>query len=942
MTYTSKFQQEFLRQGPVREKNKAHEDLEYVLFSMAGVVYPDQTGEYKIAQGHAISANISRNTLGQILASCPNGKTYNLSCALRNANLDYFNLLPNDRCLPLLEKLQPDLKTANKLKGASKEVPIYQIEQDAIARYKGPKEYKSMNALLRGSNSFIDTNLKELSNDEIKSLFISSLLATSGTNKNVIEAKPTGAEEPKKAINRNVGELPAGFYSQMVVGQGLQKFSGLTSFSEHSAFDYYDKKITIDIPADVPTIEGTSDSNIESEILFAPNKLLFFEQIIDPHTNIEGKQQFKATLIHGLVTETTDHYLSELALSEAYDKYLKNPYMDDDFYNRDGIDRPNHALAHHIRVVSYTEPVIDYFKAHAKDEKFKNFCENLSHHEIEIIKVLLAFSKTGRESEATALLPDGRLNPLYQKYQEASTANLKKFMQDNMSSIVTNEEINEYAQVMRNMGDPDFSNKISGTGNAKERKIFINHIVSLAHKLDLPRCYDKEQYRKSIADYIPGGKVIAREANLEHLEKIASISLTETGNNRDSMEQDLFKLSNSDVFYCLDRCALAANLSRISKEQYESLKLKLVNINKAEDMARLFYKRASITSEQVNTLLTIALEKFTDNTIDMRTIYKSKDWTSAQKEKIREFLAKKFDQLIKEPIDLSLIYKIPDWTKEQRQKIINIAMSKLDNLIIGEKKSYNNPTDNLIQILSITDWTEEQRQKIRDTAMLKLDKLIAVKEPYDDDDTTDAIRALRNILGVSGWTKEETKKIYDQAKPLFEKDCCLTAIEFLVKKNNANFLVMLLNEVDYLKNETEFCSNLLNIFMKKYKDSLSDGLSIMKAILKRATIFSEKNPNKENPLQFNSFQLETLSNYLEKVEQSDPQYKEVKLLQTQLETYKDQHKAQEMTTKTITETSEPLHKEKQPTDITGATASLFDFTSQDKEETPNAPLVPRR
>lgn len=128
-----------LIQGPSL-KNRALLDVEYVLFS---IVYED--------------ISVRTNALGHWLVTCPDGKVYNVTCALRNANLEYFKLSADDRALWVALKSQ-DLIESTKISRqlAYSAEAILQAEEQAISSYTSDSE--EFNALLRGPKPKVHKN----------------------------------------------------------------------------------------------------------------------------------------------------------------------------------------------------------------------------------------------------------------------------------------------------------------------------------------------------------------------------------------------------------------------------------------------------------------------------------------------------------------------------------------------------------------------------------------------------------------------------------------------------------------------------------------------------------------------------------------------------------------------------------------------------------------
>tara|TARA_R110000868_G_scaffold32183_7_gene117307 strand:- start:8973 stop:11108 length:2136 start_codon:yes stop_codon:yes gene_type:complete len=568
-----------LLQGPSK-LNQAHYDVLRVLYALTEVDFPQ-----KDSKKHSVI--IGKNSLGQILIVCPDGITYNISCALRNANLEYFKT-PKD----IIDKLTSLDKSKFNDFLVDDEEYIYGVELEALQKYTG-SSYKSFNKLLRG-----DPFAEHVDLDQLKLDFIQSLLTISVSNKNYGRKSIANVELDYNDIpfifsNNNIYRLlsiiPPGMFSQMFYGDVVQHVQGLTSFTElEGGSPAIQHQKILKIVANrgrVKSIRNLSSLPIEEEVLMTHGHWIYDTPKIVEHTPMGANKSPQSIIsiyarqVHGLVTENQDHYFSELALSVAYENHLRHPYKEIPEYKRDSIYRPNHALAHHVRVVSYTEPVISYFGKYAIDQKFRDFCNDLSNYEIELIKVFLAFSRTGRESET------GPLENLakFRAELNASANNLALFLEQQLQ--IPMEEICLWTDILKDMGNPDFDKNIDENDSNKNKKIFLHQIVNFAHKLDLQRCFSKTQYFEAIKKYTPGHSicVLTEESinELKKLNKLAKLSLLKTGETLYFVVDDVdyvdyvdvtassevFKHSNTDVCYCLDICVFVKNIVFNSKEE---------------------------------------------------------------------------------------------------------------------------------------------------------------------------------------------------------------------------------------------------------------------------------------------------------------------------------------------------------------------------------------
>lgn len=552
-----------LLQGPVL-KNQALIDVEYVLRAVAGL----ETGMPK-------NPVFSLNLLDQVQVLCPNGKTYNLSLALRYANLEYFSLTEKDAALLNALKEKDFIVTTETTNALSEETPklmgeihpIFQAEQVAIREWTSGV-FQKWNALLRG-----DPVRRHYPDLKIEKDFVSILLAVSGVNKNIdtrilefkhtettevvegeIKAKKGTLEKPydgqlipdkdsdvflSTQFHRvdKPGGIPSGLFSKMRRSGEQHFFSGLRSFSAPEGSFNGDDKNFIRIKSIIAgsrqkSIANVSRSETEKEILYSP-MTFYNERAIE---SAYGKIDLFGRQVRGVATEQFDQYLVELALTKAYESHLSKPYSN-------GSDRSNHGLAHHVRVVSYADVVRDYLEKFSEDAAAREFYKNLTHEAMTLIKVMLAYSKVGRDSEVAPL----ENLKLYQEYQVASGNLFADFARRHTQ--LTDDEIAYYHNILSFMGNPKFfEEKSTGTEDQKRIKGYINHILALAHKLDLQRCYTKKEFDDAVAIYATGSVVISSAEQGAAFDKLKKLS---------KRTIDLTENDNRSPRYCMDLCIIA-------------------------------------------------------------------------------------------------------------------------------------------------------------------------------------------------------------------------------------------------------------------------------------------------------------------------------------------------------------------------------------------------
>lgn len=226
--------------------------------------------------------------------------------------------------------------------------------------------------------------------------------------------------------------------------------------------------------------------------------------------------QVKTTKGSGLLIQTChrspqlepmDQYLSDLALHFAYHHHLKNPYKDESaFINLNNITvyRQNHGLAHTFRVMQMIVYVMNYYAHYAKDVDFRNFCQVKSDNEtLESLRIAAAFSVTGRESE----ISHGENYEKAESYRKASATNVYLFCNEliDQNLVQMSDQMkNRIKDVVRYMGNPHFEKDINTETDTNERKIrnYYYRILSMAHKLDLLRCYNAREFQNAMATCI--------------------------------------------------------------------------------------------------------------------------------------------------------------------------------------------------------------------------------------------------------------------------------------------------------------------------------------------------------------------------------------------------------------------------------------------------------
>ncbi|MDF1760235.1 MAG: SidE phosphodiesterase domain-containing protein [Coxiellaceae bacterium] len=567
---------ESLLQGP-SQKNRAHRDIEYILHCVLGLAFtavPSDHGRYDAVGEGDNNATLAIGKTNHLMATCSNGVTYSVSLALKYANLYHFILDPlkyRDVLLALQANVCERLEEAGEAKtdellmsdmgsmigNSDDPLLVTQIEIDAINKYTS-EYFALMNNLLRG-HPLGESNITGL-----EVILCQALLVVSAANKLV------DPSQRDSSVVRYEGAVPLSIELAMAKGVPVRR-GGMNSYSANvkgaEAFRHHQSKIVLHGTL-FASISQHSAVPTEVEHLLPPLHLQ-----VDESQEVDGQMIYTAHAVHGVLVDNADEYTVDMALYQVA-TIVKNAYEDkpDPLF---GVNRHNHALAHHIRVVSYVDAVMLYFSHHAVDPKFKQYCNTRVPAEINIIKVLLAVSKVGRESEIGFFD-----NPeLYQDYQEVSVAYLMVFLSEIYN--FDDDQCDFYAQILCYMGDPHFADKATGTGQQQQEKIWINHIITFAHKLDLARCYDSHSYQRSlhlygdVCDSLDDLPVVelsdAQSQDLRRIKKQARLALQFTGDRvmfadlgmpKLDYEEHEFRLCNEEVAHCKEKCKQAELMVR--------------------------------------------------------------------------------------------------------------------------------------------------------------------------------------------------------------------------------------------------------------------------------------------------------------------------------------------------------------------------------------------
>ncbi|MFC7780454.1 SidE phosphodiesterase domain-containing protein [Legionella taurinensis] len=218
------------------------------------------------------------------------------------------------------------------------------------------------------------------------------------------------------------------------------------------------------------------------------------EQFKDLNTLHPSLQQMATKMNHLLIQlemANTSHLVEQA--DYVYTHHLSKAYKDTQLDSTDAelkqdsqvIHRPNHGLAHSLRVAASIPLVVEYFQQFAQPELRKQ-CLQLSGDELKKVALCMLFSVSGRESDVAF-----KSNPQkYREYREQCALQFAAYAHKKMPS----DEIKKYMELIRNMGNPTYLT----SKHITPQKAALFHVMNLAHKLDLMRCYPLAQYQLAV------------------------------------------------------------------------------------------------------------------------------------------------------------------------------------------------------------------------------------------------------------------------------------------------------------------------------------------------------------------------------------------------------------------------------------------------------------
>ncbi|MCS5711346.1 SidE phosphodiesterase domain-containing protein [Candidatus Berkiella aquae] len=433
---------------------------------------------------------ITFNAQEHYILTLPEQGDINLTLLINNANLSQLTL-KKDLIARLGERLK-ELITENTTLDTLNN-PIVQllprVQQLAIKHYISER-YLNINKLFR-SEPLVQDHSRILNRESDKNMlacFILGCLLNDAANKITVLADSFPEKmDCSQEILLDRGEK----LTPEIIATRLANpwhFPALTSFSVYKeGASYFNMPGTTRTKlANPPRVCVINE--IEGEALLAHGT-----QVI----TTQGPTYLLSEIKNSPMLARKNNYWSELAIAAA-NKYLSKAYVEANcliYLKGYEIARPNHNSTHTYRVMLCIEQITNYFSHYAADEEFKDFCQSLNDTEIEWLRVAAAFSITGRESEISA----GENLTKYDEFRAASCQHFMEFVSKSKPNI-DSRQLERVSEVVRYMGNPHYEDKINLHPNEHERKIrnYYHRLLSIAHKIDLPRCYSANQYHNAM------------------------------------------------------------------------------------------------------------------------------------------------------------------------------------------------------------------------------------------------------------------------------------------------------------------------------------------------------------------------------------------------------------------------------------------------------------
>lgn len=422
----------------------------------------------------------------------PYNQIINLSILLDTANLTQITL-PNqliDKLGGLVSKFVSEWDVATDNQAIAKLPASQRAAFNLYLNYT----YKNINLLFRGEklDNDVSTDLKwivtkpEHRDKLIAVNFILGCLLSDAANKidNLCE------RNNNEVILDRKEDLTQEEISQRIVNPSRFP-NALTSFS---LFKEGSNEISIKKTIHTKLDNGGAKACIngfEGEVVFAHGTQVITRQL--------NPQLLVSTLVSSPSIDYLNQFWQMIALQYAFDNYLVKAYKDENrilLLQNVSINRANHGLPHSYRVMNLIPHIINYEAEYAKEKYFREFCLNLTETQIRNLQIAAAFSVTGRESEKSFIEAPGK----YWEYRKSSADKYKAFI-DALPSCCDSVISERMYEAILYMGNPGYeaNYNMHPDLNERRRRNYFKRLLTIAHNVDLARCYSAKEYKKATA-----------------------------------------------------------------------------------------------------------------------------------------------------------------------------------------------------------------------------------------------------------------------------------------------------------------------------------------------------------------------------------------------------------------------------------------------------------
>lgn len=553
---------EALPQGPLN-KNLETQELE----AIAKIIVQDATQYHFYMQSYQLFVQL--NVKMRI----------NLSRLLKAANLLHVELTKEDSDYWLPQPASSEESLAEDF--CLPERHLTPAERQAIKRYTD-ESFVQINDLLCGQLSVESTTSERLCETFLDILFLASAL-------NKIMPSWHQVQDPQAAIKTYRGERSISAAEltnrkgKLQAGAVVIQQESFASTSKNAAISngFSEWRSRLDFAAPYgKSLHLLTTYADEEEYLLLPGQFcltgvteaedmtIFQARVISPLVNqyrsVNQQNRLKKLInqwnLKQVTTEFGEHCLAEnlyatsphhAQLSDllvecgvVYQTFLIKPYTDAQFTvdwelrtPMGLVVRPNHGLAHVMRVAHCVPVVAEFLKQHTGEARF-----HFSARDIYMVQLTALFSVVGRKSDAGFL--DMKTNQAgYKDYKQASSSAFASYVRTENFLDMSSDEIQHHAYDILTMGEPGVT---QATGI----------LLALAHKLDLLRCYHAERVQKDILEpfsqYLP-------EAETLRLFTFAEALLHATGDRvfygmeKTGYRLERFYRANTDPTLCLEQ-----------------------------------------------------------------------------------------------------------------------------------------------------------------------------------------------------------------------------------------------------------------------------------------------------------------------------------------------------------------------------------------------------